>query len=364
MKLLYITTVPTPYKVAFFEELGKLCDLTVFFENKEVSYREKGWMITEFHNFHAYFLKGINVKDKKISFEVCRFINAKKYDKIIVSVYSTITQMIGQEYMRKQKIDYVISSDGGMIKEDSKLAYIIKKHFIESASAWLSTGKVTTEYLTHYGADPARVFVYPFTSISEKDVLVRADTQLKKTEFRTQLGIKYESMVVSVGQFIHRKGFDVLIQAGSKLKNTGIYIIGGSPTNEYLDLCKKCGADNIHFVKFKNRDELSVYYRASDCFVLPTREDIWGLVVNEAMAYGLPVITTNKCVAGLEMIDDGENGRIVSADSIDDLYCAMKSMIDKLSISREMMSEACLRKAREYTFENMAQKHIEILNRI
>lgn len=44
MKVLYLTTVPTPYKVAFFEEFGKLCDLTVLFENKQVSYREKSWV--------------------------------------------------------------------------------------------------------------------------------------------------------------------------------------------------------------------------------------------------------------------------------------------------------------------------------
>ena len=55
---------------------------------------------------------------------------------------------------------------------------------------------------------------------------------------------------------------------------------------------------NVHFVGFKTKEQLEDYYRAADLFVLPTREDIWGLVVAEAMAYGLGVITTNRCNAG------------------------------------------------------------------
>lgn len=67
MKVLYLTTVPTPYKVAFFEEFGKLCDLTVLFENKQVSYREKSYYIKaeeldEFQKFIEQGVKSGNIK--------------------------------------------------------------------------------------------------------------------------------------------------------------------------------------------------------------------------------------------------------------------------------------------------------------
>ena len=52
----------------------------------------------------------------------------------------------------------------------------------------------------------------------------------------------------------------------------------------------------------------------------PTREDIWGLVINEALAAGLPVITTNRCGAGLELIKNNENGFLVNVEDIDELY--------------------------------------------
>lgn len=73
--------------------------------------------------------------------------------------------------------------------------------------------------------------------------------------------------------------------------------------------------DNIHFIDFIEHDKISNYLKASDLFVLPTRSDVWGLVVNEAMASGLPVITTNMCVGGVELVDDSDNGYIVDVDN-------------------------------------------------
>src|SRR5699024_3120969 len=72
--------------------------------------------------------------------------------------------------------------------------------------------------------------------------------------------------------------------------------------------------NNLHFVEFLTREELYPHMQMADVLAMPTREDIWGLVVNEAMAFGLPVVSSDQCIAGLEMISDGENGYIVPVD--------------------------------------------------
>lgn len=361
MKVLYLTTVPTPYKVAFFEEFGKLCDLTVLFENKQVSYREKSWMIKDFHNFTAIFLRGFNIKDKKISVEAIKIIKNGNYDRVIIGCYSTITQMIAQKYMIDHKIPFIHSSDGGMIKEDSALQKKLKSYFIKNASAWLGTGKVTTEYLRYYGADEKKIITYPFTSIYDRDILPVPDSIAVKRQFRNQLKMYEDKIVLSVGQLIYRKGIDVLIKAASKLNNTGIYIIGGTPSDEYVELKRKYNANNIHFISFKNKNELSKYYRAADVFVLPTREDIWGLVINEAMSYGIPVVTTNKCVAGMEMIEQGVTGSIVEVENVNQLVEAVRYWLENGSTESSNVS---LDKARQYTIEKMAAVHYEILRKM
>jgi len=92
-------------------------------------------------------------------------------------------------------------------------------------------------------------------------------------------------------------------------------------------------------------------------FVLPTREDIWGLVINEAMAYGLPVITTDRCVAGLELVEDGVNGFIVP---VKDVKLLAEKMNELLAADTAAMGAVSLDKVREYTIEGMVRAHKDI----
>jgi glycosyltransferase involved in cell wall biosynthesis len=136
----------------------------------------------------------------------------------------------------------------------------------------------------------------------------------RKKKIRKELNVPYKRVIVSVGQFIYRKGFDILLNAALLLpEDAGIYIIGGQPSEEYLTFVGNHNLNNIHFIPYKEKNELYRYYQCADLFVLPTRYDIWGLVVNEAMANGLPVITSNKCVAGTEMVQSGINGFLYDA---------------------------------------------------
>ena len=165
-------------------------------------------------------------------------------------------------------------------------------------------------------------------------------------------------MVLAIGQFIHRKGFDILLQAARDLDpDTGIYIVGGEATEEYLKLREQLNLQNVHFWGFQKKDRLARMYQAADLFVLPTREDIWGLVINEALAYGLPTITTDRCVAGLELIEDGVNGYVVP---VEDAKALAEKIQAVLAADLPGMGAASLVKIRPYTLENMAKVHAEI----
>jgi glycosyltransferase involved in cell wall biosynthesis len=142
-------------------------------------------------------------------------------------------------------------------------------------------------------------------------------------------------------------------------KDIGVYFVGGEPTAEYINLKQEFGLENVNFVGFKNKEELKKYYMAADVFVLPTREDIWGLVINEAMANGLPIISTDRCVAATELVENGVNGYIVQVDNVEELSCAIEKTInDNLRI----MGQESLDKIKKYTFESMAKQHVEIFN--
>ncbi|MEN3009352.1 glycosyltransferase, partial [Pseudothermotoga sp.] len=264
------------------------------------------WLTHDFRNFHGIFLKGIQVRsDDAFCPSVLHYLSRKKFDIIVLGGYGTPTSALSILHMRTFHIPFVLNLDGGFIREgESKLKRAMKKFFISSASWWICSGKYTKETLKYYGAKEDRIFIYPFTSIRQSDILTKPLSKEEKLKLRKELGMKEEKIILSVGQFIPRKGFDLLIKASKSIpKNVGVYIVGGKPPQEYLDLAKAFDVEEkVHFVDFKLKQELKKYYMAADLFVLPTREDIWGLVINEAMACGLPLITTNRCIAGLELI--------------------------------------------------------------
>ena len=168
---------------------------------------------------------------------------------------------------------------------------------------------------------------------------------------------------LAIGQFIHRKAFDLLLSAWSKTKQTSqLYIIGGGPLKEeYLRVIEEEKLANVYILDFKTPDELYQYYLASDVFVMPTREDIWGLVVNEAMATALPVISSDKCTAGNEMIDHGHSGYVYACENTH----LLAEYIEELSNNEEkraFFAQNALTKCGEYVIENIIASHIESIN--
>lgn len=361
-RILFITNIPSPYRVAFFNELGKNCSLTVLFERNASSERDESWKNYSFLNFKGIVLNGKNIDvDKSISFEVIKYLSKEKFDEIIVANVATPTGMIAIQYMKAKKIPYWIEGDGGFAGADNILKKRIKSHFISGAKGYFSTSEMHDQYYRNYASDRANIVRYPFSSISEKDIFAAPASDEEKRRLRERLGMKEEKIIISVGQMIHRKGFDILFEAIKKIpSDIGVYIIGGKPSEEYLLFMEGDKANNLHIVDFKVKEELNLYYRAADLFVLPTREDVWGLVINEAMAAGLPVITTYKCGAGLELVKDGVNGYLVSVEDSDMLANRIEVILSDLKLQCEM-SKSSLEIIHSYTIENMADVHGRIL---
>ena len=320
-KILYMTNLPVPYKIDFFNELGRNMNLTVVFERRKASDREDSWLSSSFLNFNAVFMNGKEYgNEAALCPEICSIIKKGKFDEIVVGAYYTLTGMLAIQYMKTHKISYYISSDGGFIKNEK-------------------------------------------TSLKNSDLIMKTLNNSEKQILKKKLNITEEKIVLGVGQFIPRKGWNTLMEASLNLsKKNGIYIIGGKATEEYILLKKKMNLDNVHFIDFKNKDILKEYYYVADVFVLPTREDIWGLVINEALAYGLPVITTDKCMAGLEMIEDGKNGYIIPVNSVKKLAEKLTFILSEKDFYEEMR-KGCLKTAEAYTIEKMSEAYEKILQR-
>lgn len=360
-RVLFITNYPSPYRVSFYDMLGRDLDVTVLYADRieKKTHRDAQWFIDSQGNCNSVQLSRrlLSCKGRDLCVDVISWLK-KPWDKIVVCGYSSPTVMLAMVWLRLHRIPFFMEIDGGLVRADTRARFLFKKHLVTRAAWWISSGEPSTQYLAHYGADPARTYTYPFTSLYARDIPEAVPTMEEKAALRRELDLPEGKILLSVARMDQGKGFDVLLKALARMEEeTQLYIVGGEPTEEYLSLVRELKLQNVHFVPFRPKEELKKYYRAADAFVLPTRSDVWGLVINEAMACGLPVITTTRCVAGLTLVKDGENGYLVPID--DEAALARKLDAVFAGDFREM-GKAALETIRPYTLENMAKAHVDI----
>ena len=359
MKVLYITNVPAPYRVEFFNELSKLCQLTVVYESRKSKERNADWTALADDGYESVFLRGLSVRaDARCCPGILKYIKRDKYDVIVVGGYATPTAMLAISKLRRKKIPFFLNADGGFIPEnESASKRRVKCKYIGGASWWLSTGEMTNEYFVNYGAGKERIFEYPFTSVRDTEIPLSPIPEDLKLTIRGRKALRCETLVVIVSRFIPEKGIYEFLETwlSEDRGSIGLAVIGGGPEE---DMYKKLTADspNVWILPFLKKDVLADYYRAADVFVLPTTGDAWGLVINEAMSHGLPVFSTKRCIAaetmkgtGIYTFPAGNNRALI--------FALMKYA---KSENKEAVRNAVLKKAREYTIEKMAKRHIEI----
>jgi len=134
------------------------------------------------------------------------------------------------------------------------------------------------------------------------------------------------------GQLIKRKGVDLLLEAFTRLVEEGsditLTLAGEGPLRELLESSlPEEVAENVNFLGFRPVADLPKIFAESDIFILPSRHDGWGVVVNQAVATGMPVIATNQVGAANDLVIPNENGFCIEADSSTAIYEAMKHFI-------------------------------------
>lgn len=171
-KVLWITNIPSPYRVNFFNKLGKHCRLTVICEKISSSERDSSWSKIEKKSFELIVLGGIDIGvAESFSLRIVRHIWKNKYDHIIVTNYSDPIGILAVAMLRAQHIPYCIEGDGAFPTTSKGIKNVLKTWIISNASICFSTSIEHDKYYRLYNADKTRIVRYPFTSITEKEIV-------------------------------------------------------------------------------------------------------------------------------------------------------------------------------------------------
>lgn len=360
-KILVISSFPANYRVDVFKGLAYQYELTVLFGSVSDENRNAKWFIK--NNEFPYY--DVSSEKGKTKAKEC-FRDLRNYDLLLAYDWY---QQWALKFELKAKllgIPYVINCDGAFIRP-FHLKDFIKKFFVKNASACLAGGFHAKEYFMHYGATPKKIYVHKFTSLHKADILERPLSVAEKKYLRRKLNLGEKKMVLSIGQFIPRKGFDILIDAWrtANISDAQLVIIGGGQlAKEYQRIIYENKIPNITIMDFVPFNQIFDYYKAANIFALATREDIWGLIVNEAMSCGIPVLVADRCIAGLELIKDGFNGVVIKNNTATEWA---KSLLKFLSYSEEelmKMGNNAISTVSEYTIENTINDDINAIDNI
>lgn len=352
--ILFYSDVPSPYKVDFLNFLGQRFRINVLFETKGKKHRDTNWYKYEFFNFSYSFLNEKS-KIKRIIYSFTYDI--RNYSLFITTNYLAIESIIFSFRFRFSHKKVLLHADGGIVKERGFLKKNIISFIMKLASDYASSGYYTNLYFNDFGVDNKKIHNYHFSSLLKEDIVNNRNMEKKQNE--------NVFTFLYVGQIIYRKGVDLLFKIAKKLpENSRILIVGGKYNPELLDnYTDEYTEKKIIFIDFCVKEQLKKYYANADVFILPTREDIWGLVINEAMSFGLPVLSTDKCIAALEMKKQYGNCIVVPSDDEEALLLAATELYNNFEL-REMLKEKSLEAIKSFSIENMVEDYSEIINEI
>ncbi len=211
-------------------------------------------------------------------------------------------------------------------------------------------------YFRHFGVPEGKILVSHMTVDTAK---VRATQTSPRCEVRRKHGIPEEQVLfLFVGRLVEQKAIDTLLAgfevAASREPGVGLAIVGEGPDRRLVESAAKRFPGRLWFPGRENQQGVISWMRSCDVLVLPSRREPWGLVVNEAMACGLPVIVSDACGCVDDLVFSQRNGYVFPVDDVEALAEAMTKLA-RDNGKRAQMGEAARQVIAPWVIERQAE---------
>jgi glycosyltransferase involved in cell wall biosynthesis len=215
------------------------------------------------------------------------------------------------------------------------------KIFFRYIDAFLAIGTANKEYYKSFGIDESNIFLVPYTIDNSRFTINKDLMSHELDKLRADIGLSNNPTIIFASKFMARKRPQDLLEAARILQKEGlgfnILFVGSGDLEKILhDLVAKYNLKNIFFKGFVNQTSLPLIYAASDIFVLPSIDEPWGLVINEVMSCGLPIIIAKGIGAANDLVREGENGFTFEPLNPIDLSSKLKAMLEDSSLRAKM----------------------------
>jgi len=267
--------------------------------------------------------------------QIIAWLRLRKIQAVIVVGYNDIGRLRLIRWLSRRKIPVLLFGDSN-IRGDSAsgVKRILKRWWVGQVLSWCSAvlpcGRLGRDYFIKYGADPSRIFFFPYEPNYRLIESVEA-TQITGARQTFNLDPGRRRFVFG-GRLVPEKRVDLLIDAFSRIaedrEDWDLIIVGDGPLREQLQhRVAPALVSRIKFLGFiDDQARLAATYKACDVFVLPSYYEPWALVINEAAAAGLALVTSDVVGASYELVSPGENGWTFARGNVAALAARLKQV--------------------------------------
>jgi glycosyltransferase involved in cell wall biosynthesis len=229
-------------------------------------------------------------------------------------------------------------------KTKAKIKQLVLTRLFRRITGFLTIGSQNAEFYAYYGVSPNKMFFVPFAVDNDFFLSQSSGFTNQKANLKRELGIADStSVILFAGKLVEGKRPMDLLKAyetiAKKHQVALVYVGDGELRQSLEQYARDKGLSQVHFAGFQNQTEIPRYFALADIFVLPSIRESWGLVVNEALCFGLPVVISNQVGAADDLVRDNVNGFIFEAAN----PAALAEKLDRILADdalRERMGEA------------------------
>jgi glycosyltransferase involved in cell wall biosynthesis len=339
LKLIIVTEIIAPYRIPVFNALARHPEIdlhVVFLAESDPGLRE--WLVYKDEIKFSYqvlpsWRQRIAGQKVLLNRGLQEALREAAPDAILCGGYNYPAAWQALHWAEKNRVPFmawVESTEEDFRNRRPTIEYL-KKRFMRGCCAFVVPGKSSFRYVMNYGVKEDDIFVAPNA----------VDTELfagKAAEARAGAAIHREDLVLPtrfflfVGRLVREKGVFDLIEAYGKLAPevrsavAMVFVGDGAARAELAEHSSEIKPGEVQFAGFVQREQLARYYALAEAFIFPSQTDPWGLVVNEAMACGLPIISSEAAGCTADLVEDGWNGRVVRRGDITQLMLAMEEL--------------------------------------
>ena len=320
------------YRRPLFDRLSESYDILFVFLRGQFTYSSfdkgsKGWNTTCLHSEQHLFWP----------LKLLWLLLFMEADVIISSVPTSLGSVISYLASKLKHTKFIIWTENWNFSYEylnrpeiyRRLRYTQYKLIVRTANALVVHGNHSYYYHLGLGIPASKLFVANHSSF---DLSVPESRDSAKSPQAARP--KYVTLYLS--RIIPRKGLDILLEAFAKLEDeiegVQLLIAGDGNFKPFCqNLAQTLNLQNINFLGSVAFEKAAYYYAMSDVFVLPSclrgQSEGWGLVINEAMSMGKPIVTTDAVGSAFDLVENGVNGYVVRNGDADELYSALKRVL-------------------------------------